>query len=211
MIVNKKIKNEKIILFDKNGVMKMIAKIEKTSDGYDIINRSKQTKYIHIAVQNSKPIMLKSYVSDWSMLLEGAGKFQLKKVSKSKVDALVSNRVSSNLSANDKMLKIESMKLKGSNFYVTYRASISYPDALSKSDQKRYCKKNSKRYSKKISNVSYFDDRCEATLYARIKKNDLLKPLKDELISQYPQLKWTKKFRLSKKGVLMYKVIEKVQ
>ena len=47
-------------------------------------------------------------------------------------------------------------------------------------------------------------------LQKKISKKDVNKPIMDELMKIYPQLKYTKKFKVSKKGIIMYKVIDKV-
>jgi len=123
-------KEKKFILFDKSGVMKMIAKLVKVSDGYDIINRSKSTKYAHITIQNNKPIKISSYVADWSMVLEKYGQSKLKKVSKNKMDNVIINYIQNNLRNDGKLLDIVTNKFKGKNFYISYKASIEYKDRV---------------------------------------------------------------------------------
>ncbi len=208
-----KIESKNIILFEKTGVMKMIAKIVPTSTGFDIINKSKDTKYIQVIVKNNIPVTVKSYISDWSMNIYGAGKFQLKKVNIKDIKNKALKILEAKLSKSDSVefLGLNTMRVKSKSYLLSYNAKVAYPENLAQKDQKRYCVKQYKRFSNKGKNIKYNENSCSVTLTQKLVKQDINQPIIDELKENYPQLKQTKKFKISKKGTIMYKIIDKVQ
>ena len=198
------------LLFEQLGVQKLKAKLKKTATGYDIINKSKQTKYIKIDVKNGIPVLVKSYVSDWSITIYGAGQFKLKKVSLNEIKDKLLDDIRLKLAKyNDLSLKrIEKVKSTKKAYIVYYRAKVTYPSDIT--DKKRYCNKAYKRVSKKASNIEYENGSCTVTLRADIKSKKVIDDFKSKLIANYPQLKFTKKIKVSKKGAIMYKVIDRV-
>ncbi len=209
LAIDGKIKQEKIIFFEKSGVMKMIAEIKPTQDGFDIVNRSKDKKYIKVVIKNNIPVEISSYLSDWSLEIYGAGKFEVKKVSKDMIETNIANIIKAKFSSNNKVQfdKIVNTKAKKKKYVVAYKVQIPYNGA---SDKKRYCNKTARKYSSKVSKVQYNDNSCEAVLKTNVLIKDVIDPIKANLIEQYPQLKFTKKIKVSKKGLIMYKIIKKI-
>ncbi|MEA2049162.1 MAG: hypothetical protein U9O56_00290 [Campylobacterota bacterium] len=211
IIDNKVVEN--IILFEKSGVMKMVASVKKTKDGYDIINKTKGTKYIKIVMKNNLPILVKSYVSNWSMVLEGAGKFKLNKVEDKKVQALIIKKIEKQLSKSD-AISFESIKKitsKKSSFFITYNAEVKYNTSLSSSDGKRFCNRTIKKVTKKGYNTQYNKNSCISELKIKIKSKDIVEPILKGLYKNHKQLKFTKKYKISKNGTVMYKIIDTIK
>ena len=210
--LDKNIQERNIIFFEKSGVMKMIARIVPTSTGFDIINKSKNTKYIKVTVKNNIPIEVSSYISDWSLHIYGAGKFNIHKVSQEQINKNILNILNKKFNnKNISLLNIEKTSLKRKKYLVDFNLKINHSSNMGKEDIKRHCKKISKKYSKKIIDITYNDNSCTALLRVDILSKDIIDPLKKELFVQYPQLKFTKKFRTSKKGLIMYKIIDQVK
>jgi len=209
--VDGKVQEKNIILFDKLGVMKMIAKIVPTSTGFDIINKSKDVKYIKVTVKNNIPVQVKSYISNWSLDIYGAGEFKLNKIAlddiKSKIKTILNDKLSKVKNLN--LLDIKKLKVKRTSYIVDYTAQLDYPSSVD--NKKRYCVKTLRKFSKKVSHTQYNDSNCIAILEKGLKKQEVIKPLEDDLIKKYPQLKYTKKIKVSKKGEIMYKVIEEIK
>jgi len=212
-IVNKDLKDQNIIFFEKSGVMKMIAKIVTTKDGFDIVNKSKDTKYLKIVVKNDLPVEVKSYVSDWTMRLYGEGDFKKYSVGIDEIKANLSTFVKSQFSNNNQISFIKSDKLtiKKKKYIYSYRAKISYPSDLNDNNKKRYCVKTYKKYAKKGKNISYGENECSVTLTQKILAKKINRSIIDGLKEKHPQLRQTKKFKISKKGTIMYKVIDIVR
>lgn len=198
------------LLFEQSGVQKLKAKLEKTSSGYDIINKSKRTKYIQITVKNGIPTFVKSYVSDWSISIYGAGPFKINKISLDEVSNTLKTKIEAKLATNDaiSLVEIEKVKPKKSAYSVYYKAKVTYPDNVK--DKKRFCNKTYKTISKKASSLKYSATDCTMTLRSDIDSMKLIKEFKDQLVKKYPQLKFTKKIKVSKNGAIMYKVIDRV-
>jgi hypothetical protein len=210
LVILKKIKKDNIILFGKSGVMKMIAKIVPTTTGFDIINKSKGTKYIQVIVKNNIPVEVKSYVSDWSLKIYGAGQFKTYKISADDVKNKAYNIVKNNLSSKSELsiTGLEKVKIKKNKYIVYYKGQINYPSDVT--DKKRFCNKTYKKYSKKASNIKYNDNNCQLTMQGYVKKKEVIDPYLKDLTTKYEQLKFTKKYKVSKKHTIMYKLIDKI-
>jgi hypothetical protein len=190
--------------------MKMIAKIVPTSTGFDIINKAKDKKYIQVIVKNNIPIKIKSYISSWYLDIYGAGKFHIKKISKENVAQKVSTIISKKLDDNIKFIEVSKITNNKKYFKISYRVKFAYPNDANIQNTKRYCKKNLRKISKKVSSVEDYDSYCTATLKIKILNKNIMKLVKEDIVNSYPQLKFTKKFKISKNGTIMYKIIDKV-
>ncbi|MEA2017291.1 MAG: hypothetical protein U9N59_02485 [Campylobacterota bacterium] len=207
------IKEQNIILFDKFGVMKMIAKIIPTQDGYDIYNKSKKKNYIKIVTQNNIPVKVTSYMSDWSLNLYAYGEYSLNKISSNLVNNKAKDIIKEKLS-NKKDITLdgfENIKIAKKGYSVYAKVSIKYPDDIKNSKKKKYCNITYKKYSKKASEKKYTDTGCTVVLKNFIPKKDVVESFMDELLVKHKQLKFTKKYKISKKGDILYKVMKKVK
>ena len=206
-----KIERKNIILFDKSGVMKMIAEVVPTGNGFDIINKSKDKKYIKVVIKNKLPIEVSSYVSDWSLSLYGAGKFNIHEVDRKIIKEKLKENIKSILSSksNIKLIDLkDDHKIKKSNFLAYPKVKIEYSSGLNNSDKKRECKKVYKKFSKKASEINYNDDNCEATIMMKVSRKDIIEPIIESLVKEHKQLKFTNKIKVNKKGTIMYKLID---
>ena len=209
--LGKEIKKQNIILFDKSGVMKMIAQIVPTKEGFDIINKSKDKKYIKVVIENGLPVLVKSYVSDWSMKIYGAGEFKKQKIDKSVVDTKIKEMIINNLDKKDSatLVGLDNVKKSKKGYLATYTLKFDYPSDVG--NKKRYCNKIYKKYSKKGKNIEYNDNSCKVTVKSKFSNKEVVAPFIDQLIKNYPQLKLTKKYKVSKKGSIMYMLIDRVK
>jgi len=205
--LDNKIKNTNFLLFDKMGVMKMIAKIVPTNEGFDIINKSKSKKYIKVIIKNNIPVEIKSYLSNWSLKIYGAGKFKVEKISKNELKNFIKNTLDKKFD-NIAIKEIKKFKIKKKYILVYYIANLKM-DNIS-ADVKRVCFKSFKKYSKKVTKLHLNNNICEANLQTKISKKDIIDKIVDKLVKKYPQLKYTKKIKVTKKGVILYKILNRV-
>jgi len=189
------------------GVMKMVAQIKPTSSGFDIINRSKGTKYIKVVVKNNLPVMISSYVSKWKLKLYGAGKYQVSKVDSKTIHQQIINNLNSQLK-DISVQDIKKLKVLKQSIIVLCNAKLQHNNTNNK---KRYCKKTMKKYSKKITNMKFDDKFCEALIQVKLAKKDIVTPILKDILAKYPQLKFTKQYKITKSGAVMYRIIKKIK
>lgn len=212
LVITNKVERKNIVLFDKSGVMKMIAEIVPTATGFDIINKSKDIKYIKVTVKNGIPVEVKSYVSDWALSIYGAGEFVNHEVKADRVNSKAKEFIEKKLSKKSDitLTSVESgFKTKKSDLLIPASIKISYDSTSDESQQKRACKKGYKKYSKKASKVDYFSDYCVAAVSFKVPKKSVIDPIVKELIDEHEQLKITDKVKVTNKGQIMYKLIDK--
>lgn len=203
---------EDILLFDQMGVMKMIAEVDKTTKGYDIINKSKDSKYIGIETKKGLPLRVKSYVSDWSLELIGAGELKKYEADNTKLLAIIKENVENQIKNTPSLsfVDVVSMTQKSQNLQVGATIKVAYGEALSKSDGKRACNQGFKEVFKKGSKIVYNDDHCLVQVDTQLSAKDTVKPIIDDLVGKYEQLKFTKNYDLTSKGIT-YKLIDEIK
>jgi len=209
LALTKNIKPQNFVLFGKLGIMKMIAKIELTKDGFDIVNKSKNKKYLKVVVKNNIPTKIISYVSDWSMTIYLAGEPKKYKVDTKILQAKLKEILSKNFKDGISILDINGIKKTSKSYIVSYDLQVNYPSNTT--DKKRYCIRSYKQYGKKLKKVVYHETNCQVKLKSKIKAKEVTKFFIEDLIKTYPQLKVTKKYKVSKKGTVMYMLIPTVK
>ncbi len=204
--------DEDILLFDQLGVMKMIAAVQKTSKGFDIINKTKESKYIGIEMKNKFPYKVKSYVSEWSLELIGAGEMQGYEANmdsvNDKVKLDIENKIKDN--SNISFGSIATLSLKGDKLFADATIKVNYGEKLSQSDGRSFCNKAYKEIFKKGSKIVYGEDNCMVQVQTILSAQDTINPLIAELTSKHEQLKFTKNYEVSK-NVLVYKLMNEIK
>ena len=120
MVKDGTIKEGGFLLFDKSGVMKMIASIKKTEDGYMIVNKSKKSDYLSIEISNSKPVLIKSMVSDWSMKLSKVGVYKTYKLKSKRLKEIAKEAMIGDLPSDADMDSVK-IKISKTNYILKYK------------------------------------------------------------------------------------------
>jgi len=194
-----KLNYEKFILFDKLGVMKMIAKIKKSSNEIVIINASKKKGYMKITLQNNIPIQIDSLLSNWSAKAILNGELSEHKVN---LNETVSKSFHAKLDENLKSALINFDKIKVKKAYYNLFGTFSLDMQSDKAyKQKILCKKLLKKSKVKFKSLKIQDDVCSAKITSKIKVKVLKKRVIKELSKQFPQLKTTKNVKFNKQSI----------
>ncbi len=193
----------KFILFDKLGVMKMIAEVKKDTDSITIVNGSKSVDYMKIELKGTTPISIKSLVSNWSLSVIKSGEFKEHEVDLNKI---VSKSYRRTLSDELQSSTVEFDKSKKTKSYYELTGTISY--ALSSEmagkksyKQKEHCKKLFKKSRVKFKKITLEDGFCKADIKFKVKTKKLKKTVLEELTKEYKQLKITKKIKFNKNSI----------
>ena len=207
-IYSKKLDYNKFILFDKLGVMKMVAAVVKSSDSIVIVNASKNKQYMKINIEKGIPISIDSMVSNWHAKIIASGVFKEYKVNLAEI---VSKSYQSSLSQELKNSKLSFTKVKKSKSYYELSGKIIF--ALSNNmqnektyKQKEYCKDIFKKSKVKYKKLTLNNGTCTANIKTKIKIKDLKKSILSELVKEHEQLKITKKIKF-KKNSIIYEVL----
>ena len=207
-IYNNKVVYDKFILFDKLGVMKMVAKVTKGSNAITITNDSKNKPYMKITLDSNIPTKIESLLSNWTATLEKSGTFKEYKVD---LNEMVSRSYVSNLKPELKTAKIDFSKAKKTKSSYEFSGAITFnlPSDMSSQKsykQKEYCKKLFKKSKIKFKKIKIEDGSCVADIKANIKVKTLKKDVLEVLSKKHEQLKMTKKIKFNKDSI-SYKVL----
>jgi hypothetical protein len=209
LIINSKINKEMdFILFDKLGIMKMIAKIIPTDTGFDIINKSKDKKYIQIVVKNHLPVTIKSYISNWKLVLQKSAKLS-KNIFKGA--NIYEQAIEQKLNSVDaKLLKVLKIKQKNNKPTIYYKAEFKLSKNLSRRKKKKECKKLYKKIGTKYKNkIIYKNDKCILSLKTNIEQYESGDIVSKILKDQYKELKITNNIFTEGKDTIFYLTGEK--
>lgn len=207
-IYNDKVAYDKFILFDKLGVMKMVAKVTKGSDGITITNDSKNKPYMKITLDSNIPTKIESLLSTWVATLEKSGVFKEYKVD---LNEIVTKNFTSSLKPELQSAKINFTKSKKTKSSYEFNGDIKFAltsDMSTKKayKQKEYCKKLFKKSKVKFKKIKLEDGSCVADIKASIKIKKLKKDVLEVLTKEHKQLKMTKKIKFNKNSIT-YKVL----
>jgi len=199
---------DKFILFEKLGVMKMVAHISKEPNAITITNASKNKAYMKISLEKNVPTKIESLLSNWSATLEKSGTYQEHKVN---LNEMVSKSYTSSLKSELKSALVNITNAKKSKKSYNFSGDISFALPVNMMDaksykQKDYCKKLFKKSKVKFKKLSVTDGTCTAKITANIKIKILKKSILDVLSQEYEQLKMTKKVKF-KKNSITYEVL----
>ncbi len=212
-ILNDKVSYDKFILFDKLGVMKMVANISKNKSGYTIINRSKKSDYIGIAVKDNKPHEVKSLVSNWKMKLIDSGinkrySIDILKSMKDNLSGLQTQEI------RDAKLNFDSKLKTTKKYYATkigFKLELPSSFASKKNYEKaEYCKKVLKKSGLKHQKILINDTTCSTILNIKIDRKKYNKKLVDNLSIKHKELKNSKRVTI-KKSTIEYQLLSKGQ
>ena len=199
-----KLNYEKFILFDKLGVMKMIAKVKKEVNAIIIENASKEKAYLKITLDGNKPVSLQSMLSNWNATTEVSGVFKEYKVDLAKI-------MGASYGSKIKDANVEFSKVKKLKKYYQLEGTVSFKLPKNLADakpykQSAYCKKELKRAKIKHKKINIENSQCIANIKTKAKIKDLKKDILSELIKEHEQLKVTKKIKF-KKDSIVYEVL----
>lgn len=208
-IYSSSLKYEKFILFDKLGVMKMIAKIQKVQDGIIIQNASKKKDYMKITIKNNVPIMLKSIVSNWKIVLVKNGKLEKTTID---LNQLFIKGLKEKLDNESKDVDFELSQVKQSKSFYEVRGKLKFslPDDMQGDKsykQKGFCKKVLKKMKLKSKMLKIQNGSCISDIKSKVKTKDIKKHILNTLGNEYPQLKITKEIEFRKNNIV-YGVIK---
>jgi hypothetical protein len=195
-ILNKTIKEEKFLLFDKLGVMKMIAEIKIDKNKVIIHNRSKDKSYIAITVKDNKPVSIESLVSDWNLKLILGGESKTHILSGSDIAKRLISELTQNINKNVKI--VASNKFKIGKKYTSLKYDIFYPLT-----DKSECKKRAKLDKvQKIKKIKIKNEQCKVSVKSKILSENILEKIANSLSQKYPQLKKTKNLKIEKNEII---------
>lgn len=208
-IYNSNLKYKKFILFDKLGVMKMIAKIKKIQDGFLIENALKKKAYIKITTKNKLPLKIKSMVSDWQAILVLNGSVSREKVDFSEFLVGMFNQKLNSVT-NNLEVSLESMK-KTNSFY-DYKGEVNFLLLSSLQGRKAYqqkeiCKGYLKKLKVKTQKLKVKDGFCNASIRSKVNIKEIKRDLLTFLSEKHPQLKISKNIYFNKNNIT-YEVIK---
>jgi len=198
------LKYDTFILFDKLGVMKMVAKVVKKTNEVVIQNHSKKKPYMKITLENGVPVSIESLVSNWRLTAVAKGVFKEYSVD---LDKMLAKSYTSKISGS----RVEFSKVKKAGKFYNLDGKISFDLAKELFSEKgykqnAYCKKQLKQAHIKHKKIKIQNNQCVATLKVKAKISDLKKEILSELTQKHPQLKITKKIKF-KNNNIVYKVL----
>ena len=199
-IYNDKLSYEKFILFDKLGVMKMVASVTKESHSITITNATKHKPYMKITLDKTIPTKIESLLSTWSVTLEKSGTLQEHKVD---LNDVVSKSYVKSFKKELHSAKVSFTKTKKS-YELSGEISYILPadkKGIKSYKQKEYCKKIFKKSKIKFKKLKVKDGTCLANIKTTLKMKQLKKSILEELTKEYPQLKMTKKVKFNKNSI----------
>ena len=196
----KKVDYDKFILFDKLGVMKMVARVIKKQDYIIIENSYKKKPYMKIVLKDGVPVSLNSMVSNWNATAVASGVFKEHKVDLGEI-------VAKSLSSKLKGSSLEFSSIKKSKKYYSLKGNISFPLSSDMRDAKTYkqvayCKKALKKAKLKHGKIKIENSQCIADIKLKRKISELKKDILSELIKENKQLKITKKIKFKKDSIV---------
>ena len=202
-IYNGRVSYDKFILFDKLGVMKMVAGVSKSADTVTITNASKKKPYMKITLDKNIPLKIESLLSTWVATMEKSGVAQMHTLD---LNTLVSKSYKSGLKKDLQNAEVTITKAKKTKNSYNFSGEISFAlasDMTSKKSykQKEYCKKLLKKSKVKFKKLSLHDGICTAEIKINMKIKKLKKDVLKLLIQDYPQLKMTKKIQFNKNSI----------
>ena len=194
---------DKFILFDKLGVMKMVAQITKTDNSVTITNATKNKPYMKITLSDGVPTKIESLLSNWIVTAQLSGVYKEHKVD---LNAMVSKSYANGLKKELKSAKVTFSKAKKSKKSYEFSGEISYalPSDITTQKsykQKEYCKKLFKKSKVKFKKMALEDGSCKANIKATIKIKALKKSVLDVLVLEHKELSITKKVKFNKDSI----------
>ncbi len=194
---------DKFILFDKLGVMKMVAGVSRSADTITIINASKKKPYMKITLDKSVPVKIESLLSTWVATAEKSGTPQEHTLD---LNTIVSKSYKNGLKKDLQNADVSITKAKKTKNSYSFSGEISFAlasDMAAKKSykQKEYCKKLLKKSKVKFKKLSLHDGVCKAKIKVKMKIKKLKKDILELLIQDYPQLKMTKKIKFNKNSI----------
>jgi len=205
---NNKLTYNKAILFDKNGVMKMVIKIEKNPHGYTVINSRKNKPYMRIDVDSSGVQKVQSLVSNWGISLKSMGEYKSETMSLEEALAKVYTK---EFKTPVVMQPNKPIKLTKTIYSLDAHLSITLPKdiaAAKNSKQTSYCKKLLKSAKLKHKKLQIKEGVCATRVKTKLKRKKTDTKIISMLFGEFPELKTTRKVAITKKGV-EYKTMNK--
>ena len=203
-IKNNDIDYSKFILFDKSGVMKMIAVLKKEGNIFTIINKTKQKGYIQITTKDGIAQEVKSLVAKWKLKLVKTGSYKTHsiKISKTLQDVMDEMFVEKLSNATVKVLAKIKKTRKTYNFSADLSLELPNEMASKKDYEKaKECKKLLKSAKLKHRKIKIKENSCQTTVVMKLDRKSHNKKIIIELEKKYPQLKDTKKIKFTKSDV----------
>lgn len=205
-IVNKKATYTNFILFEKSGVMKMIARLDKKGTTYTIVNKTKKKGYIEIDTKNSIPQKVFSLVSKWKLTLVQSGNYEVHTLALK--DTFDAKTLLSGL--ENATLKLHK-KIKTTKKYYSFKADVTLYLGKDVEGKKSYekakvCKQLLKKAKVKHKKLSINVNECKTVAIFKLHKKKHNKKVKELLEEKYPQLKSSKNIQFTKSNV-KYKLL----
>ena len=198
-----KLNYNKAILFDKNGVMKMVIEVKKEANGYVIQNSRKNKPYMAVDVKNGLVTSVRSLVSNWSIKLLKTGEYISNTLPLSQVFAKTFEHVNS-FGSTEIVLKKPIKVTKG--FYGIdgeVRMKLPADMAGKKSyEQTAYCKKLFKKAKLKYKKVTLKEGICTAKVKTKLKRKTFDKSIRFMMAKEFG----TKKYTITDES-LIYKTV----
>ena len=169
---------DKFILFDKNGVMKMVATIAKTPNGYIVTNKRTKKPYLKIEANDGVAKTVSSLMANWNAKLIKKGKEVASKIS---FEEGLKTYLQSKLQKEVTLNKLKKFKIKKSSIDIDVTYSFKLDDGLKgkKSYEKSsFCKKSVKKAKLKYKKISTKNDACNIEMKKRFPKKHFINELK---------------------------------
>lgn len=196
----KKVNYDTFILFDKLGVMKMVAKLEKKADSIIIENSAKKKPYMKITLEDGIPVSLTSLVSNWNLTAIKSGVFKEYEVDLSK---MISKSFSSKLMGSH--VEFTDVDKYKKHYNLNGVMTFALPESLADAKpykQNAFCKQELKKAKIKFKKIKIENSECVAKIKLKAKISELKQDILSELIKEHEQLKITKKIKFKKDSIV---------
>jgi len=208
-IVNEKVTYDKFILFDKLGVMKMVAKIVKNANGYTIVNSTKKKDYIGITTKNNVPQEIKSLVSNWKLTLINSGVYKEYTIDiLSSLKDNIGEFIGSDLEAA-KFTLSSKMKTTKKHYLLKADLNLALPasqEAKKDYEKAKFCKTLLKKNGLKHQKIAIKNNSCVTQVNLKIDRKKYNKKIVNRLYQEHKQLKLSKKIKITKSSI-KYKLL----
>lgn len=198
-----KVSYNKFILFDKLGVMKMVAELSISGDSVTVTNASKNKPYMKITLSNGIPTKIESLLSSWSATAQTSGVLKEhildlnQVVSKSYVKDLKKELSSATVTFTKAKKSRKSYEFSGELAYIL-PSDITTEKSYK---QKEYCKKLFKKSKVKFKKIAIANGSCTANIKAKMSIKELKESVLEMLIKEHEELKITKKVKFNKDSI----------
>ena len=203
-IYQDRVNYNKFILFDKLGVMKMVASLRREENTIIIRNFSKKKDYMQITIVNKVPTSIKSLLSNWSATAVIQGKVQTYDVA---FKEILAHNLHYQLVAQLQDANIVFSRAKKVKSFYDLKGSISLNVPKEIADMKSYKQKeyfsNLLKKSKiKFRKVSLKNGVLKTEFKFKVKTLKLKKEILENLSTKYPELKMTKDIKFNKNNIV---------